>query len=244
MRLRKLRISITAGIAAAGILGSLVIEHLTDIRLREDDAVLHEQADQLAKLALEHQRLSNLLAQADNSPAYDQTSELVKLRAEAEALRKQADELRNQQAENLRSQQPQVVSKPNSRSREYYDQMAAGKIDDAKTFIQVLRKYASEHQGEFPSNFDQVAPYLPKTGVLLTGTNAFDIIFQGSLNDLTNVSLRAAALIREQQAWLTPSGNWARVYGYADGWASIVECDDNFESWETEHIIPPPTAGQ
>ncbi len=51
------------------------------------------------------------------------------------------------------------------------------------------------------------------------------------------------ALIREREPWLTPEGNWARVYGYADGWSEIVQPydpEDNFQSWEAAHVIPPP----
>ncbi len=30
----------------------------------------------------------------------------------------------------------------------------------------------------------------------------------------------------------------------ANGFVRIVESDDNFQSWEAEHIIPPPSVGQ
>jgi len=74
--------------------------------------------------------------------------------------------------------------------------------------------------------------------------DSFEIIYQGSRSDLTNIPPRRVALIREQQPWLAPDGNWARTYGYADGAASIVESDDNFQSWDAQHVIPPAASGQ
>ncbi len=71
----------------------------------------------------------------------------------------------------------------------------------------------------------------------------FEIVYQGSYNELTNVPLQAVALIRERQPWPTPGGKWARIYIMA-GEIEIVESDDNFQSWEAAHIIPPQTAGQ
>ena len=78
--------------------------------------------------------------------------------------------------------------------------------------------------------------------ITLSGTNDFEIVYQGLQSDLTNLPLRRVALIRERQPWLTPDGKWARVYGYADGAASPVVSDDNFQSWDAQHIIPPSNA--
>jgi len=74
----------------------------------------------------------------------------------------------------------------------------------------------------------------------LSGTNHFEIVYQGSLNELRDVPLREVVLIRERQPWLTPGGKWSRVYGMGDGFPRIVESDDNFQSWDAQHIIPPP----
>ena len=77
-----------------------------------------------------------------------------------------------------------------------------------------------------------------KERMSLTGTNAFEIVYQGSLDQLKNIPLGSVALIRDRQAWLAPSGKMAKVYGMADGSGLIVESDDNFQSWEAEHILP------
>ena len=70
------------------------------------------------------------------------------------------------------------------------------------------------------------------------------MIYQGSLKELTNVPQQAVALIRQRQAWPTPLGKWARIYVMAGGDLNVVESDDNFQSWEAAHIIPPPGPNQ
>ena len=197
----------------------------------------------------------------------------MKLRSQAQALRKQANELEKQRAGDNRWRPWHTDSRPDSstgfhgsssadivsdsNSDEYKVQLykiacAAPHslplsnnrtMDDARHLSSAVRKYASEHQGEFPSAFDQVGPYL-NVGFYKDyeppQTSQFEMVYQGSLSELTNVPLQAVALIREQQAWPTPGGKRARIYVMAAGEVRVVESDDNFQSWEAEHIIPPP----
>jgi hypothetical protein len=184
--------------------------------------------------------------------------ELAQLRVKVEVLRQQTNQLAKQWAENRRSAGAQFFSRGDFNLMEHNQESAiapadapgaAGKLNDARTLTTALRRYANEHQGEFPLSLDQVAPYLPKpleadsppgVNAPLTGTNDFEIVYQGSQNDLTNISPRRVALIRERRPWMTPDGKWARVYGSADGDASMVVSDDNFQSWDARHIFPPP----
>jgi len=238
----KFKISLIGAVAIASVVSSLVIQQRTNVKLREKEDVLRQQDSHLAELDAERQRLSNLVVQATNAPTNDQMIELQKLRSRAEALRKQTNELGKQLAENRRSRPPHASVKENLHPPEYWEQlhqMAGGKPIDARNLAMALRMYADDHQNQVPSNLDQVAPYLRK-GISLTGTNEFDIVYQGSLGDIKNIPLNSVALVRSRQTWLAPSGKVTRVYGLADGSGRIVESDDNFESWEAEHIIPPP----
>ena len=294
----KFKIIVIGVIALAAGTASLVIQHAAQVKGHENGAVLRQQDSQLVELTAEHLRLSNLVAQVNSSPAGDQAAELSKLRAEAEALRKQTNELGKQLAENRRSRQSQT--RPRSRSDTHYfvgmvsvvsdatseeyvnqlNRMTYDKMGDVRNLSSAVRKYAREHQGEFPTNFDQAAPYLyeiqaqankfqeqfrklaesspPPKEVNLRdlvadkGESAtppkqqessrlseFEMVYQGSYNELTNVPWQEVALIRERQAWPTPSGKWARIYVTANGEVKVVESDDNFQAWEAEHIIPP-----
>jgi len=242
----KFKISTIGAIAMASVAASLVIQQRSDVKLREKEDALRRQDSQLAELAAEHQRVSNLVVQANQAPTNDQMSELQMLRNRAEALRNQTNELGKRLAENLRSRPSKAASRPTPQPPEYYEklhQMAAGKPTDARNLATVFIIYASEHQNQVPTNLDQVATYL-RNGMSLTGTNEFDIVYQGSRDELKNIPSSSVALIRDRQTWLGPSGKMTRVYGLADGSGQIVESDDNFQSWEAEHVLPPPSAGR
>ena len=254
----------TGVVIIAAVVASLLIQHRAQARLRENDSVLRRQDNQLAALAAENRRLANLVAQikTDSATANDQTPELAKLRAKVQALRQQESQLAKQAAENRRLAGVQFYSRGDFNLLDHNQVIAssngggprgAGKLNDARALTAALLKYADEHQGEFPLSLDQVTPYLPEPleadspswmNAPLSGTNDFEIVYQGSQNDLTNIPPRRVALIREQQPWLTQNGKWARVYGYADGSASTVESDDNFQSWDAQYIIPSRSAGR
>lgn len=265
------KIAIVGAIAIAGVTGSLMIRGPAQAKLRAIDAVLCQQDDRVAGLAAEQHRLSNLVAQASHVPAEDPFAELRKLRTEAEALRRQTNELgREQRAEQpwrpVHSESSTHFNGPSSvasdvvsdsDSDEYKVQlyrMASAAphippltngrtIADGRNLRSALGKYASEHQGEFPTNFEQAAPYYYKDEPS-PRTSEFEMVYQGSLNELTNVPLQAVALIRERQAWPTPRGKWGRVYVMVCGDVRVVESDDNFQSWEAAHVLPPASGRQ
>ena len=108
---------------------------------------------------------------------------------------------------------------------------------DARNLSKAIRSYAQEHEGEVPTSFDQAAAFFYEDQDP-PQADGFEIIYQGSLKELTNIPLRAVALIRERQAWATPSGKWARIYVLADGHLTVVESDDDFRTWEEGHVIP------
>ena len=274
MSSRTLRSAFVTGIVITGVMTSLVIRYRAKAKLDQNAALLQQQENQLMDLAAENRRLANLDAQAKSSPAADQTAELLKLRTEAEALRKQASELRAQVAEKHRSRSQQHPLRPDfgrvgsasvvsdSDSEEYKDQlykMAWGSKEnpamrDAYNLKYAIGKYALAHQGELPLSLDQVAPFvfkgeLPLAGTLkgrdpMAGAAEFELVYQGSRQELTNVPEEAVAMIRQRQAWPTPGGKSARVYVMVNGRVLVVESADNFQFWEAEHVIPPPTAGR
>src|SRR6266516_3042234 len=90
----KFKTILIGAIAIAGLMASLMIRHKALVRLRENDALMRQQDNQLAELLSENQHLSNRISQAMNSPVNNRTTELVKLRSQAEALRKQLAENR------------------------------------------------------------------------------------------------------------------------------------------------------
>ncbi|HEY1789456.1 MAG TPA: hypothetical protein VGJ73_14965, partial [Verrucomicrobiae bacterium] len=100
--------------------------------------------------------------------------------------------------------------------------------------------YASDNQGQFPTNFDQVAGYTNQFPG--SSTNGFEIVYQGSRNQLTNV---ADAIVVESGAWPTLEGKWAKAYGFADGHSEVhVEANGDFTAFEQNHSALPRANGQ
>jgi hypothetical protein len=252
----KLNLLFIATSLAIACVASLRIQSRAQAKSRQNDIELREQVRQLAELTGENQRLSSLLARAETNSAAagDCTDELAKLRAHVLTLREQTNLLAKQLAQKRRSAAAQMQSNLREHNHIVFGTFgggprATGKLNDARALTDALRVYANKHEGEFPMNLDQVALYLPKpsypdadpeANAPLTGTNDFELVYQGSRKELSNIPPHMVVLIRERQPWLTPDGKWARVYGYADGAADTIESDDDFQSWEAQHVIPPP----
>jgi len=99
LAMTKLQISIAGVILIAGLATPLLLQHQSlsrmreeNSRLREETVSLQQQTSQIAQLAVENQRLSNLLARAGSSqpPKPEQLGELLRLRGEATRLRANA----------------------------------------------------------------------------------------------------------------------------------------------------------
>jgi hypothetical protein len=242
----KLKITLIIATIAISLAVTLILHRNAQVKLRENDATLRQQDKQLIELIAEQEQLSNRVAETKSS-TNNQLNELAKLRSRAEILQKQTNELETQLKSNRQARVSQPTAKPESHPPEYYDQLfrtAAAKPRDARNLSTVFAMYASDHQGQFPSNFEQVAAYLRKEKMPLSGTNQFDIVYSGSLDKLKGIPRGAVAVIRDQQTWIAPNGKQARVYGLADGSSLIVESDDNFKAWEAEHIVSSTPAGQ
>jgi len=247
--------------AFAGIAASLLLQRHGAAAIREDQNSLRLQQDEIERVTAESHLLSSGVAETEqvaNARGTDYAAELGRLRAEAAALRAQEVQLSNQQWSIRLSAGVSLLSVGNrnltEHNRTIESTMAggprpgSGKLNDARSFAAALRKYAREHEGQFPSTLDQVTAYLPQPltnnapgwlNAPVSGTNDFEIVYQGSTNELGNIPARRVALLRERQPWLTPDGKWARAYGFVDGAAEIDVSDDNFQSWDEVHVVPP-----
>ncbi len=231
----KLTLIFATGAISAGI--ALFIHQNARVKMRENETALRQQESQLNQLLTEQQRLSNQVAEAKNS-TNSQLSELTNLRNKAQALQEQTNKLGIQVKSNRQLRASQRAVADESRPPEYYQELfrvAGAKPIDGRNLTTAFVTYASDHQGRFPSTLDQVAKYLAQYP--LSGTNQFDVIYHGSLDELKGIPRGSVAVIRERQTWIAPSGKRARVYGMADGRSEIIESDDDFKAWEAEHII-------
>lgn len=239
----KLKYIVPAAIVL-GVVASAMIYLRGEAAIQDSAAREQRQSRQLDAARAEQQRLSGFLSRATNSPGADYLDELAKLRAKAAALRKQTNELARQAALHTPVSTSRAAARREEHSPEYWEEWrkAQGtKQQEAARLALVMSEYASDHQNRFPSNFNQVDSYLAKRQFTFSGTNRFEIVYQGSTETLDGISWGSIAIVRDTQSWPTPDGKQARVYGLMGGGGVTITSDDNFHSWEAEHVISPPT---
>lgn len=235
-------------VAVFGIVASLLVQHRADLKIRENNETLAQLNSQLDALAAKNEQLSHRLAEGKTGFLDDPRSEFENLHAEVGRLRDLTNELgaklkQGREARKLLgipSSPPGYEYTPEDRDRR--EAMVAGKKEDAANLSDAFYDYYRNHEGRFPSNFNQLTSYLLEYDLSLTGTNEFEMIYPGPQDLLTNFPTQMIAVVRERHAWLAPSGRWARVYGMLTVPPIVVETDDNFQSWEAEHIFHLPPA--
>src|SRR5258706_4333718 len=126
----KLQISLIAATVVVGVAASLMVRSRAQLQLQQREAVAREQDQQLAELAVEHQRLSNLVTRAANAPAKEQVAELEKVRNEATGLRAQNKEMEKKAMKKQQSRPAKPAPSQPQYSPEYYEELqrvSAGK---------------------------------------------------------------------------------------------------------------------
>jgi len=98
----KLKFGVISTVVVVGAAVPLMIQHQSQIKLREENHSLRQEMDQLARLKAENQRLSNLVARANRSQVFANGwfHELLRLRGEVGGLRNQKSELEKLQEKN------------------------------------------------------------------------------------------------------------------------------------------------
>ena len=246
MTATKLKTGIIGAIAAASVATTLMIQHQAQARMRAADASSRQQADELARLQSERERLSDLLAQA--SGADDRSSELMRLRDEAAMLRPQTNDLAALQEENRRLREQNAQPSDQAKTPLQLKEEVVARARVAKDFLFAFVLYSLDNQDQFPASFDQAAryfadafsadPVLDDLAQFTQVTNQFEIVYRGSRNALTNAG--NVIVLREKQAHQWPDGTWSRVYGFADGASQThSSADGNFDAWEKEHTSTP-----
>jgi hypothetical protein len=98
--------SVVLGVfCAAGVVGVAIflgVGHQARVDLEEENEALRQQVDQMGALVAENERLSNLVAQASQAQSLpeDQLRELLRLRGEVSALRRQGKAIASPHIEN------------------------------------------------------------------------------------------------------------------------------------------------
>ncbi len=251
MAMTKIKAGMLGVLVAASVTTSLIIHCQARAELGAQEDLLRQQVDKAAQLEADNERLSGLAARAGGSGLDDQLRELPALRAQAESLRGRTNDLAGLRAENRRLRQ---ASDDKPKAPVQAREEAVVRATGAFHWLRALSRYAEDNQGRFPASFEQVTSIYAKNSGKL-GTNIspdeFEIVFQGSLDSLTNPG--DVIVLRERQPRRVGEGRWSRIYGMADG--SVQQMGfprkqqgaggatisyDTPEAWEKEHIVPTP----
>jgi hypothetical protein len=249
MGMKKIRICAVA-IVLFAVAAIIIRQHQRANQLGKEIAVLRDQAERTALLEEENQLLADQLKAATERTQAD-ARELARLRGQVTTMRQTEEE-------NVRSKvEHEGSAKQRTQTEEEeapYDRLfgAGGnmRMRHAMRWGYALISYASEHQGQFPSSFEEASSFLgpddvtpdEKAQTALTA-DQYEMLYHGRREDMTNPPPEGAIIIREKQPWQTSKGTWARTYIYGNGVGTIhTEPDGNFEKWESVRI--PKTSGQ
>ena len=236
MTMTKLKLGISALVVASATT-ALVVQHQAQIKLRAENEALTQQ---VAQLKTDNESLSNRLAAAGDSKSLPdkEFNELLRLRGEIGTLKQKlaaASKIQMQAA--TRTAQADQLADTLKRQ----EQTVSAKSIDARNYVADFMLYASENQGQFPTNFSQVDIYTNQYPV--SGTYQFEIVYQGSLNrNELGTNARSIILIRETSPYRSADGwGWGKVYGFADGHSEVHGAQDgNFDAFEQQHMVSSP----
>jgi len=196
------------------------------------------------RLVADNAALSNQLAAIGdaNKLSQDQQTELLRLRGEVALLRQKNEQWAKAQSTSRGpAGAPAAQNNPSGPPNEPVDplehqkRISYAKMNDARDLLREFITSADAHQGQFPSEIDDANLY---TQPGYSGTNNFEIVYHGTRDAISDPS--KTILIRENLAWPTVDGKWAKAYGFADGHAEIhIDPNGNFGAWEDQHLPPP-----
>ena len=231
---------ITGILCVLVVLGAFLLwsQHDQQTRLQKENSALREQLQQLAN---ENLQASNQLASHGvNGPVSADDRELMKLRSEVSGLRRALAEAKAQAS---RPENPPPSEPPPTEPEDPARQLAIAKLNYTKGWLLAFMTYAQQHDGKLPPDFASAAAFAPEAVTAQTNliSDQFEMLYNGSLNDLTNLS--SLILFREKQPVQASDGSWSRGYGFADGHSEIHRVvDGNFDAWEAQHMVPPTPA--
>ena len=225
---------------AGGAALFLWLQRQSEARVRAENSELREQLQQLVG---QNQQLSNQVsAQLSGPPvaATETERELMKLRGEMNRVRR---ELAEAQAQVKLEVSRQHVQQKATEQAESSRELGIAKLNFTKGWLLAFWNYAQQHEGKLPPDFESAKSFATEAATTQANLapEQFEIVYNGSLNDLTNAP--SVIVVREKQPWQTAGDGWSRAYGFADGHSEIHKTPDgNFDSWEAQHTATPTAA--
>ncbi|HEY1790256.1 MAG TPA: sigma-70 family RNA polymerase sigma factor, partial [Verrucomicrobiae bacterium] len=169
-------------LVAAGVTTAFIIQHQAQTRLRGENQSLQRQIVQLQN---SNDDLTGQIADlnAAKKMSGDQFNDLLRLRGEVGMLRERTNDFGKIQTSLENSLAQASVLQQSNSAAEQQKRVAIERVGSAHGLASEMILYASDNQGQFPTNFDQVAGYTNQFPG--SSTNGFEIVYQGSRNQLT-----------------------------------------------------------
>jgi type II secretory pathway pseudopilin PulG len=105
------------------------------------------------------------------------------------------------------------------------------RLNNAKLYCAGMILYAVDNQQHYPTNLVQTLPYLRQANLTPNSPDQFEILYRGSMDELSNSVVSRIIVIRSK-SWQDQDGNWERIYGFADG---HCETQSQLNRWENQH---------
>jgi len=243
----KIKLAVSA-VVVAGLGTALVLEHQAVSRMQDRNRAVEARLGGFDAIAQENNRLSNLLTKSSSGSVLpqEQFRELLKLRGEVgmgRRLQAENPKLRNENSK-LRSASRVVNAPPSAEPQDPEEQefqkATELRMGNLKQWSLMFILAANKQNDEVPAGWEQVADQIDpghRASFLEFATNTFEIVYQGKLPEKNAGEI---LLFKEKEARRSPTGDWVKVYGYADGHSEAhSEPDGNFETWERQHQVAP-----
>ncbi len=240
----KIQASVLGTVVLIGAAATVVVQHQAQAALREQAESLRQQSAELARQQGENERLVGLAH--TGGPRANTLGDLASLRSEVASLRQQTNSLAAslEEKRRLRARNtPQPDTSPSAlEAMEEDRQWAIGGMDYSKQWLLAFHLFAAENREQFPASFEEAQPFLPQAAQAETNftTGQFEILYRGPISNIASPAL--TVVLRQRQARQNYAGKWSRTYGFADGHCEVASSPDgNYDAWEKQHIVMPPT---
>lgn len=226
----------------------LLVRHNASIDAHARDESLRQQQEAIDALkAANLKRRVEIAERKTDALTDEQLKELLRLRAEAGALRKRTNEIAQLQ---YTSAQTRTGESSTAESKaKYAGDLSAELMEAARKLVTALpdaqERYAAEHGGKSATSFFELRDYFPKVdGRRMPGLYSFDFVRDDG--PLAGDEL----ILRESLGHKTADSRDAQIYAFSDGRAEEVIPSGSvpyrvfFDNWERQHLNPAPPKGQ
>jgi RNA polymerase sigma factor (sigma-70 family) len=227
---------IAVGAVLTALAATLVAQSQTNTKLQNENRALREQAAQLDSVQAENERQRNASSSVAPAMPEEEMRELARLRAQVGRLRDQLSETKKENARKMAAAQKDVTPDV----QDQFKQAAVAKMTYSKDWAVACLEYAQAHQNTFPTNLDQVTPFLPDEAKGQTNLtpDELEITYQGLTTAITNFG--DSIILREKEPMQKPDGGWLRVYVFGDGHSQLrLAADGDFSSYENNYLPIP-----